>query len=118
MRQVLLLIATFALPTALLAQETNEPAPAASDTTAAPAAEQQPASEPQQPASDRPENLGETPPPATPSTQELTTIPVPQAAPEAPPTEAGSAQLDEVVVTAQKVKQPLRKVPLSVSTFD
>lgn len=91
MRTLLLLVA-LSLPAALPAQEpTPEPTPDES----------------------RPEGLGE-PPPQAPGTEELGTIPVAQPAealPEAP------AQLDEIVVTAQKVKQPLRKVPLSVTAL-
>jgi outer membrane receptor protein involved in Fe transport len=46
----------------------------------------------------------------------LATIPVPQPA-DAPPAEDEPVQLDEVVVTAQKVKQPLRRVPISVTAL-
>ena len=43
------------------------------------------------------------------------TIPVPDLAP--PSETSGATQLDDVVVTAQKVKQPLRRVPISVTAL-
>ena len=51
--------------------------------------------------------------PALPESGEVITLPEPPA--EVPP--APGAELDDVVVTAQKVKQPLRKVPLSVTAL-
>ena len=62
----------------------------------------------------RPESVGE-PLPEAPSTEDLNTIPVAQPSLDAPPSEP--TQLDELVVTAQKVKQPLRRVPLSVTAL-
>jgi len=56
--------------------------------------------------------------PAAPTAEELSTIPVPDAPAElSVPAEPETTQLDELVVTAQKVKQPLRKVPLSVTAL-
>ena len=53
-------------------------------------------------------------PPAMPEAGDVITLP--EAPAEAPP--EPSTELDEVVVTAQKVKQPLRKVPLSVTALN
>ena len=120
MRYVLL-IAALALPPALFAQDEPTPAPsseapAPDDTqSTTPPAEEAPAD--QAPAGERPEGMGEAPPELPPS-GELGTIPVPEPAPVAPPGEPAAAQLDDLVVTAQKVKQPARKVPLSISTVD
>src|SRR5688500_11735580 len=66
-------------------------------------------------AAQRPEDIESTPPAEAPATEELTTIPVPQAAP--PPVEDEPQQLDELVVTAQKTRQPLRKVPISLTAI-
>lgn len=98
----LLLAAVLLLPIASKAQE--EPAA----TGSAPVSE-----------SERPTLDGEPiAAPEAPPAAELGTVPVANPAEAAPPPEAGRAQLDEIVVTAQKVKQPLRKVPVSVSAFD
>ena len=83
----LLLALALSLPAALLAQEEGEA---------------------------RPEDPG-VPPPEAPPTEELVTIPV--AEPPATPPPEEPAQLEELVVTAQKVKQPLRRVPLSVTAI-
>lgn len=64
----------------------------------------------------RPEAFGEAPP-AAPAAETLETIPVGEPALAPPPAEDEPAQLEELVVTAQKVKQPLRKVPISVSAI-
>jgi iron complex outermembrane recepter protein len=64
----------------------------------------------------RPDSAGE-PPPEAPVAEALSTIPVPEPL-AALPAESPATQLDEMVVTAQKVKQPLRKVPLSVTALD
>lgn len=50
--------------------------------------------------------------------EELSTIPVITAEEPAPDSGPAPAQLDEIVVTAQKVKQPLRKVPVSVTALN
>ena len=64
----------------------------------------------------RPEDFGDAP--TAPSAGELQTIPLPEQAPAyVEPAADEPAQLDELVVTAQKVKQPLRKVPLSVTAL-
>ena len=54
--------------------------------------------------------------PEAPPAEDLATIPV-QEAIAAPPAADEATQLDEMVVTAQKVKQPLRKVPLSITAL-
>lgn len=64
----------------------------------------------------RPEAFGEAPP-AAPAAETLETIPVGEPALAPPPAEDEPAQLEELVVTAQKVKQPLRKVPISVTAI-
>ena len=64
----------------------------------------------------RPEAFSETPPEA-PAAEALETIPVGEPALAPPPAEDEPAQLEELVVTAQKVKQPLRKVPISVTAI-
>jgi iron complex outermembrane recepter protein len=65
---------------------------------------------------ERPEAMDEGAPEA-PVAEELYTIPVPEPVVTLP-AEPESTQLDEVVVTAQKIKQPLRKVPLSVTALN
>jgi iron complex outermembrane receptor protein len=96
------------LPLALPAQEE---APPAEPVEPAAVSESEPA-----PDEARPESTTEAP--LAPGTGELSTIPVPDAPTElAAPAEPESTQLDELVVTAQKVKQPLRKVPLSVTAL-
>ena len=64
---------------------------------------------------ERPGEFGEAPPEA-PTAEELQTIAVPEPA-YVPPVTDEPTQLDEIVVTSQKVKQPLRKVPLSVTAM-
>jgi len=61
----------------------------------------------------RPEASGEAPPQA-PSAEDLDIIPLAEPALETP---SEPAQFEEIVVTAQKVKQPLRRVPLSVTAL-
>jgi iron complex outermembrane recepter protein len=63
----------------------------------------------------RPEGFGD-PPPEAPPAADLGTVPV-QDPGLAEPVADDPTQLDELVVTAQKVKQPLRKVPLSVTAL-
>jgi iron complex outermembrane recepter protein len=93
MRHLALLLA-FTLPLALSAQEDEAPA---------------------DPAAARPEGVAE-PAPQSPTAQELDVISLPEPPAEAPP--SAGTQLDDIVVTAQKVKQPLRKVPLSVTALN
>ncbi|HUR41889.1 MAG TPA: TonB-dependent receptor [Verrucomicrobiae bacterium] len=54
---------------------------------------------------------------AEPPSAELSEIPVAEIAPPALPVEDEAVQLDELVVTAQRVKQPMRKVPLSITAL-
>ncbi|HUS25292.1 MAG TPA: TonB-dependent receptor [Candidatus Binatia bacterium] len=63
----------------------------------------------------RPDAEAQSAPPA-PADVPLDTVPVPPETAVAPPPDEPT-QLDEIVVTAQKVKQPLRKVPVSVTAL-
>jgi iron complex outermembrane recepter protein len=90
----LLLALALSLPVALPAQEDARPAE----------------TPPQEP---RPGNPGDAP--EAPQAGELETIPVQE--PEVAPPADGPAQLDDLIVTAQKIKQPLRKVPISITAL-
>ena len=122
----ILLLATLAAGPAY-AQDTSSPAgspPPSSQAEAPPAAEPAPASDappadsssapaPEEARPDTPPTEIAAPPPA----ESVPTIPVPDLAPAPAQAAGGATQLDEVVVTAQKVKQPLRKVPISVTAL-
>jgi iron complex outermembrane receptor protein len=112
----LLLALVLMLPAALAAQESGESAaPAEPEATDADAAA---APEPTSAEPERPEGAAEAAPEA-PSAADLATVPVPQPVEPVPAvTDGESTQLDELIVTAQKVKQPLRKVPLSVTALN
>jgi outer membrane receptor protein involved in Fe transport len=134
MTRIALLLAAL-LPGSLFAQEgqpaaesppgqeapTEPAAPSSAEappnTESGPSSESTPGAESPPADATRPEGMGE-PTPAAPTTGELATIPVQEPAATPPPGPGEPTQLDELVVTAQKVKQPARRVPLSVTTLD
>ena len=105
------------LPLALPAQDEAPPAAAAEPAPAAEAGADEATADEGAADTARPAATDEAAPVA-PDAGELSTIPVPEAPTElAAPADAETTQLDELVVTAQKVKQPLRKVPLSITAL-